>query len=305
MIQALRWGRSAYETELGLQEEAMALRRLGVELGFSVEPVPDVSTVVVLVVTSGVRVDEALLERAPELRLVVTTTSGTDHIDVSAARKRGVLVARCPLARRDAVVDTSLAMAFSLLRRLPSLQRCAEAGEWARGALPALAPVRVKGRKVGIVGAGVIGAEAIRVWRALGAEVRFSDPAVEGGVEVEELCQWAEVLSLHCALGSQSKGLLNEQRIGLLRPGAVVINTARGDCVDLEALFAATHLGGIGLDVFAQEPPQSLGDWAGREQVLLTPHAAGYHPALSREVCSEVVAAVDAFLRGRNLPAAV
>ena len=89
VIQALRWGRSAYETELGLQEEALALRRLGVELGFSVEPVPDVSTVVVLVVTSGVRVDEALLERAPELRLVVTTTSGTDHIDVSAARKRG------------------------------------------------------------------------------------------------------------------------------------------------------------------------------------------------------------------------
>ena len=305
MIQALRWGRSAYETDSGLQQEASSLERLGVELRFSVQEVPDTSGVELLIVTSGVRVDKALMERSPALRLVVTTTSGIDHIDTESARSQGIVVARCPMARRDAVVDTSLAMGFSLIRRLPSLQRAAESGKWARAQLPQLAPLRLRGRRIGIVGAGVIGSEAIERWRAIGAEVRFTDPNIVGGETMDDLCVWAEVLSLHCALEPGSRHVLDARRIGLLQEGAVVINTARGDCVDLEALFSASHLGGIGLDVFAQEPPQELGAWANREQVLLTPHAAGFHPEMSAEVCGEVVAAVESFLKGRPLPATV
>ena len=305
VIQALRWGRSAYETESALHEEGSALLGLGVELQFSTDAEPDLDGVEILVVNSGVAVDRALLSRAKDLRLVVTTTSGTDHLDVSFARERNVTLARCPLARRDAVVDTSLAMGLSLLRHLPSLQRRAESGQWARGELPRLAPRRIRERKVGIVGAGVIGSEAIRRWRALGAEVQFTDPVVPGGVAIDDLCEWSEVLSFHCALSPSSRQILDARRIGLLRPGTVVINTARGDCVDLSALFNATHLGGIGLDVFPEEPPPELEDWARREQVVLSPHAAGFHPDMSADVCREVTAAVEAFLKGHPLPAPV
>ncbi|MEC7241606.1 MAG: 2-hydroxyacid dehydrogenase [Myxococcota bacterium] len=301
----MRWGRSAYETDSGLRAEADSLRKLGVELQFSTDSEPQMKGVEILVVTSGVRVDEELLHRSDSLRLVVTTTSGTDHLDVEAARRRGVTLARCPMARRDAVVDTSLAMGLALLRRLPSLQRRAESGHWARGNLPQLGPQRIRGRKVGIVGAGVIGSAAIQSWRGLGAEVRFSDPRISGGRPIDELCAWAEVLSLHCSLGPESRQLIDAERLELLAPGAIVINTARGDCVDLAALFQASHLGGIGLDVFAQEPPLELGEWANREQVILTPHAAGFHPEMSAEVCREVRSTVDAFLRGRTLPAPV
>ena len=305
VIQALRWGQSAYETDSDLRDEADALRGLGVELQFSTDLEPNMKGIEVLVVTSGVRVDESLFDRSDSLRLVVTTTSGIDHLDVEIARARGVALARCPIARRDAVVDTSLAMGLALIRRLPSLQRRAESGHWARGELPQLGPLRIRGRKVGIVGAGVIGAEAIRCWGTLGAEVRYSDPVVQGGTSIDELCAWAEIVSLHCSLGPESRQILNARRIGLLAPGAIVINTARGACVDLKALFNSSHLGGIGLDVFAQEPPLELGEWANHEQVILTPHAAGFHPEMSSEVCREVASTVAAFLQGRPLPAPV
>ena len=305
MIQGLRWGMSAYETEEDLAREVGVLETLGVSLSRSVAERPDFRDVEILVVNSGVCVDRQVLDSARSLRLIVTTTSGSDHIDVESAKARGVAVGRCPMARRDAVVDTSMAMGLALLRRIPVLQHSAQEGRWVRDALPVLAPTRVREMKVGLVGVGVIGTQAMLRWKALGAEVRFHDPSRTGSVHCDELCEWSDLLSLHCSLSESSRHLLNSDRIRLLRPGAIVVNTARGDCIDLEALFQARHLGGIGLDVFAEEPPQELGDWASRDNVLLTPHAAGFHPNMAKEVCSEVAEAVSAFLAGEPLPASL
>jgi phosphoglycerate dehydrogenase-like enzyme len=303
LVQALRWGQSAYESAEDIAREQAAFLALGVELKTSTELRPELGSVVILVVNSGVLVDEALMARAPSLRLVLTTTSGSDHIDLQAARARGIAVGRCPLARRDAVVDTSLAMGLSLTRQLPSLNDRARAGVWARGELPGRAPLCISGLRVGIVGAGVIGQLAILKWRALGAKVQFHDPKVEGGVGLNAMLSQSELVSLHCSLTTESRGLMNAERLALMAPGSVLINTARGACVDLNDLSCATHLGGVGLDVFEVEPPDDLAALATRDNVLLSPHAAGFHPKMSEVVCRELVSSLQAWQRGEPLPA--
>ena len=299
MTRLLRWGRSAYETEASLELEQRALSELGVVMLRHEGQGPSLDEVEVLVVTSGVCVDESVLDSARALRLVVTTTSGHDHVDVGAARARDILVARCPRARADAVVDTSVGMGLALLRDLPDLHRQAVAGIWARGELPARGPGTVRGMGVGIVGLGVIGSRAAKVWEALGAEVVVCDPARPATVSFEELVASSDLITLHCSLYESSRHLVDADALAAMAEGSILINTARGGCVDMEALMDTTHLGGIALDVFPREPWPRLAELAGRPRVLLTPHAAGYHRALGMAVAGELTQAVAAYLEGR------
>ena len=302
-MRALRWGRSAYETDEALAAEERGLAELGVQLVRHEGPTPPVDDVEVLVVTSKVAVDAELVGRAPALRLVVTTTSGYEHPDLDALRAAEVVAARCPMARRDAVVDTSLALGLSLLRGLPGLQREAERGTWARSQLPARAPGLVNQLDVGLIGHGVIGRAAAHAWRSLGAKVRWYDPALSGSLELHELVGMSRLVSLHCGHTASSERLVDAELLGAMRPGTLLVNTARGPCVDLDALVAADHLGGVGLDVFPVEPPEQLAQLAARPNTILLPHAAGYHPGLGQAVADEVVATVGAFLDARALPA--
>ncbi|MCB9761913.1 MAG: hydroxyacid dehydrogenase [Alphaproteobacteria bacterium] len=302
MTTLLRWGRSAYETDAALAEERRLLAALGVPVLHFQGADPPLDGVTVMAVTSKVQVTEALLSRAPDLKLVVTTTSGHEHIDVQAAQARGVAVARCPLARRDAVVDTAVGMALSFLRDLPGLQARARAGVWARGELPARAPRRARDVTVGVVGLGVIGRRAAEVWAALGAQVLACDPAVPGTLPLAELLPRADVLTLHCALTASSSALIHRGNLHRLKPGVILINTARGGCLDLPALLHAPRIGGLGLDVFPQEPWPELAALAARDDVLITPHAAGYHPGLGEAVAAELADTVACFLAGRPLP---
>ena len=208
VTRVLRWGRSAYETDAQLEAERAGLASLGCEVAHHVGPRPPMAGVRVLVVTSKVRVDDAVLS-TPGLALALTTTSGYDHLDRAAAEARGVRLARCPLARRDAVVDTSMAMALSLLRGLPGLHRRAEQGAWARGELPARRMRLVRGLDVGVIGYGVIGHRATEAWRNLGARVRWHDPAVAGSLPLADLMAMSEVVTLHCSLTEGSRRVIN------------------------------------------------------------------------------------------------
>jgi len=304
-VRALRWGRSAYETDEALDLEEAGLAALGVPLVRHEGPDPPLHGVGVLVVTSKVEVRAEVVAAAPDLELVVTTTSGYEHLDLDTLQSAGVRAARCPIARRDAVVDTSLALALSLLRGLPGLHREAERGVWARGQLPSRAPGLVSGLDVGLVGLGVIGRAAAHAWRSLGAKVRWHDPALAGSLDLEELVGASRVVSLHCGHTDSSDGLVDATLCRAMRPGTLLVNTARGGCVVLDDVLEADHLGGLGLDVFDLEPPERLAEIAARPNTVLLPHAAGYHPGLGRAVADEVVATVEAFLDGRALPAAL
>ena len=299
----LRWGRSAYETPESIATEERLLAALGVELRPNhLGPEAPVEEVEILALTSKVRVTAELLERAPKLKLVVTTTSGHEHIDAAACAARGVRVARCPLARRDAVVDTSLALGLSLLRAMPTLQERAEEGIWARGELPSLSMRLARGLPVGVVGHGVIGARAAQVWRALGAQVWVSDPKMKRSPSILELAENCPLITLHCDLNPSSARLVDARVLEAMQPGAILLNTARGGLVDTDALMEVDHLGGVGLDVFPEEPFPRIQELARRPRTLLLPHAAGYHEELGLSVARELAATVGAFLAGKALP---
>lgn len=310
MRTVLRWGRSAYETDADLALERAAAERLG--LAFRTHPetpeAPDLAGVDALVVTSRVRVTAEVLARFPG-SLVLTTTSGWDHVDVRAALARGVAVGRCPEARRDAVVEQALFSALALLRRQPALDGHARSGRWARAELPALDPLAVRGAEVLVVGQGVIGRRASAVWSALGARVLAVDPAGVApeaeAVPLEEGLARAAVVGLHCALVPATRGLLGPARLARLRPDAVLVNTARGPLVDVAAAVARVREGrlrGFATDVFPEEPWSGLAAAAAVPGVLVTPHSAGFTRDLGARVAAEVDAALGAWVRGDPPP---
>lgn len=298
----IRWGRSAYEREEDLLFEVDELAKLDVEMRLCPNQVEDFGDCEILVVHSKKQVTGEVMDRAPQLKLVLTTTSGHDHIDKVAASTRGITVARSPLARRDAVIDTTLGMALSLLRDLPYFHRESATGEWARAKLPQR-PIRlVKDLTIGLVGYGVIGQQAEQVWASLGAHVLHTDPASSQSLPLPELASKCDILSLHCALNESTHRCINQDILRLMPDNAILLNTARGPCVDIDALLNTTHLGGVGLDVFPEEPYPRLAELANQPNYWVAPHAAGYHQDLGRAITTEVVATIRAWREHRPLP---
>jgi phosphoglycerate dehydrogenase-like enzyme len=292
---------SEYVLPEHLERERRELAPLGVSVELSESRRPGLAGATILVVDSKLRVDAPLLESADRLRLIVTTTSGHDHIDLDEARRRGIRVARCPLARREPVVATSIAMALGFGRDLRWLHDEARAGRWARKSLPVRHLTIPSDLTVGVVGHGVIGAHAVRCWQGLGARVLISDPGQPEHVPPLELARRSQIVTLHCSLTPTSKRLVSRDFVAALSPGAIVINTARGECVDLGALLEADHLAGIGLDVFTEEPWPELQSLAARPNVVVTPHAAGYYDGLGSAVGNEVVATIRSWLAEGSL----
>ena len=305
-LHIVRWGRSAYETEADL-----ALERTGIEaLGhrWSVHTAEHAPTELghVLVVPSHRKVTARVVDRFADGggQLIQTTTSGYDHVDVACARQRGVVVARLPQARRDAVVEYALAAGTYLMRRTDALRAEASRGRWARGDLPTLSPRGLAGRTVGLVGLGVIGQKMARVLHALDATVLGFDPAGVPAPAIPaslESVLGADLVSVHCSLTPSSRGLLDAARLALMRPHAVLVHTARGATVDPDAAIAmvkAGHLRGAALDVFPSEP-RPLEDHPG---LLLTPHSAGYTDDLGERVARGVVAQITGWSGGQPMP---
>ncbi len=297
-----RWGRSAYETDADLDRERADAVTLGFAWAHGLTPAP----AEVWVVTSGVRVDAARLA-AHRPRLVLTTTSGFDHIDLAAAAALDVTVARCPLARRDAVVEQAVAQVMGLMRCFPALDAAARQGRWARAELPGLAPRLVRGARVLVVGCGVIGARVGEVFTALGAEVWGCDPrgVPEGlrAVTLDEALPEVDAVTLHCSLSATSEGLLDAARIDRLRPHAVLVNTARGRVLDVSAAVERVRCGrlrGLAVDVFPEEPWPDLA--VGVPGVWFTPHSAGASHDLGARVAAEVQSALSAWQAGAPVP---
>jgi D-3-phosphoglycerate dehydrogenase / 2-oxoglutarate reductase len=294
-MKVLRWGWSEYESpELpGLPAGVEVVARAG-----EAAPLEEAD---VLVVPSTVRVDAAATERLRRCKLVVTTTSGFDQIDLPTLRRAKIRCARLPLARRDAVVETTLGMIFSLTRHLGRFQEAARAGRWERARLADYGATLVG--TVGVVGVGVIGSRVAELFGMLGAPVLRCDPILADGVSLQRLLNDSAVVTLHCELTPSNRGMVGRAEIRAMPRGAVLVNTARGALLDVDAAIEAVddgHLAGLGLDVFPEEPTD-LSRYAG-PRVLVTPHAAGWHPGLGAKIAEGVVEAVRALLEGRDVP---
>ncbi len=301
----LRWGQSAHETDADLAGEAEAAARVGAT--WSCHPhrdPPALRDVWAVVVNSGVRVTATEL-RDLAGRFLLTTTSGFDHIDLEAARACGVTVARCPEARGAAVAEFTLGATISAIRRLDDVWGPAAEGRWARGELPAIGPCTLDGARVVVVGAaGVIGARVRRLFEAFGATVLPVDPRLPAGLDLDEVLGDADVVSLHCDLNPSTRALFDADRLARLSPRTILLNTARGESLDVAAAVGAVadgRLGALICDVFPTEPYPALSA-ATHPRIRFSPHGAGYTRALGGRVAIEVGRALDAWATGREVP---
>jgi len=223
--------------------------------------------------------DGAVFSQLPSLRVVARVGVGYDRIDVEAARRNGVDVWIARGSSEVSVAEHTMALILSLLRRTPTYDRMVREGRWDRvtGLGSDLA-----GRTVGLVGLGTIGSHVRRRLEAFDARVLVTDPALtldrEAGVVVlDELLEASSIVSVHVPLTRETHGLIGAQEIAKMRPGSYLVNTARGNVVDEDAVIAALesgHLAGAAIDVFRGEPKV---DPRLRRQtnVVLTPHVAG------------------------------
>jgi phosphoglycerate dehydrogenase-like enzyme len=234
--------------------------------------------------------DEQFLTISPQLRLVAKYTIGVDDVDVDAASALGVLVTHCPTeANWGGVAEGTLALLLTVLKRVRERDRYVKAGGWRDppiyGTYLGKREDGHPGITIGIVGLGRAGsrvAELLRPWRA---RVLAADPYVEHGkfarygverTDLDALLRESDVVTLHCNLTAETRGLLDRRRLALLKSTAVLINTARGAVVDLEALCDALEAGtlaGAALDVLAEEPaPRNARILNFGDRVLLSPH---------------------------------
>jgi D-3-phosphoglycerate dehydrogenase len=227
--------------------------------------------VVGLLVSPDAPVRAADIARAPDLEVIATASVGTDHVDLDAAAQRGVAVVNVPDYCIEEVSDHALAMLVALRRGLIAGDRSVQAGRWDWAAVGVLG--RLQETRLGIVGMGRIGRRLGEKATALGMEVRHHDPFVPGSVELDELLAWADAVSLHMPLTDETRGLIDARRLGLMRPGTILVNTGRGLTVDREALKAATHVRAA-FDTVWERPPRT--DLVGLDHLTMTPYVAWY-----------------------------
>ena len=225
-------------------------------------------------------IDRAVLGCAPSLRVVASYGAGTDTIDRNALDERGIALVTAAGANAEAVADHVFALLLAVRHRIVEGDATVRSGGWDDRTEASLLGGDVHGTTIGIVGLGAIGSAVARRARGFGMRVLATPRGrAETGVErlpLEELLPLADALTLHCPLTDATRGLIGARELALLRPGAVLVNTARGAVVDEAALVAALvegRLAGAGLDVFAREPhvPATL---RALSNVVLTPHVA-------------------------------
>jgi D-3-phosphoglycerate dehydrogenase len=236
-----------------------------------------------LIVRSAVQADDALMAAGAKLRVIGRAGVGVDNIDAEAATRRGIVVMNTPGANAVAVAELALCQMLALARKLPQANSTMHAGKWEKKNLQG---TELRGKTLGILGLGRIGLEVARRARGFGMEVIGSDPFVSAAVarensiklvELEELFSTADYLTLHVGLTPQTAGIINAKNIALMKKGVRIINCARGELIEDDALVAALKLGqvaGAALDVFVSEPAKET-PYHGLENVILTPHIAG------------------------------
>jgi D-3-phosphoglycerate dehydrogenase / 2-oxoglutarate reductase len=269
---------------------------------------------VVAVVTWGVPVGEAQLARLPNLRLLMTPSVGFDHLDVEAARRRGVWATSAQDYCVEEMADSTMALLLALLRGIVFLDRDVRAGGWSERA--AGSPRRLSATRLGVVGAGRIGRAVIGRATGLGLEVWATDPhvpdqaiAATGALPapLDELLATCDAVTLHVPLTDETAGLVGAPELARMPRGSYLVNTARGELVDTEALLRALrdgHLAGAALDVLPVEPPSERHPAPRAPNLIVTPHSAYHSVEAEEELVRRIAAAIGAAVEGRE-PAGV
>jgi D-3-phosphoglycerate dehydrogenase len=280
----------------------------------SVEKIARADGFDIIINTRGV-VDwrETELRALPSLKMIATCSIGTDMIDLDTARELNIVVSNQPGRTAPVVAEHMLGLMFTVAKRAAFQTREIAENRWTRRM-----NLTVRGKVLGIVGTGNIGAEMAALGNAVGMEVIAwtFNPSPERAerlgvrfVELQELLEGADYVSIHTALSDATRGLIGRMELQAMKPDAVILNGARGAVLDLDALaeiLASGHLGGAGIDVFEEEPFVADHPIKQCEQVVFTPHAADQTPEGAELLNEGAVDNVLAFLAGepRNNAAA-
>lgn len=248
-----------------------------------------------------------LLRCLPKLRMIATCGIGTDAIDLDAARELSIVVCNIPAQTAPIVAEHALALMLATARRMAFHTDALKNGRWVFKD-----SVFLRGKTLGIVGAGPIGVETARLAAAIGMSVVAWSfhPSEERSrqlgipfVPLDELLASSDVVSIHVKLTEQSRRLIGKRELAMMKPGALLINTARGAIVDTAALVDALRegrLGGAGIDCFDEEPLPPHSPLLKCEQVVLTPHNADQTPEGTEILNGRAVDNVVAFLEGKR-----
>jgi D-3-phosphoglycerate dehydrogenase len=273
----------------------------------------ELATAVGLLVRSQTKVTAEVLAAAPHLKVIGRAGVGVDNIDVEEATRRGIVVVNSPEGNTIAAAEHSIALLLALSRNIPQANASMKAGEWKRSKFTG---VEVNQKTLGVIGLGKIGLEVVRRARGLGMQVIGHDPFVTAEraermgirlVELPELFQTADYITVHAPLNANTRGLIGKQYLDMVKPGVRIINCARGGIVDEAALAEAVQSGkvaGAALDVFDSEPPKDSAV-IGLDKVIATPHLGASTAEAQIKVAVDVAEQIVEVLHGRSARSAV
>ncbi|MGG1514190.1 D-2-hydroxyacid dehydrogenase [Paenibacillus oryzisoli] len=265
-----------------------------------------------IVLTNKTPISADTIRALPALKYIGVLATGYNIVDTAAARERGIIVTNVPAYSTHSVAQTVLALMLEFANRVGAHSTSVLQGDWANSVdfCYTVAPLmELAGKTIGLVGLGQIGKQTAAVCTALGMNVLAvgsgrSVPAPVAGVEwttLEALLQRSDVVSLHCPLTPATQGLINRERLALMKPGALLINTARGGLLDEAAVAAALNegrLAGAGLDVLSVEPPSPDNPLLHARGVIITPHIAWATKEARTRLMAIAADNVRAFLAG-------
>jgi D-3-phosphoglycerate dehydrogenase len=276
-------------TERGADDEAELIRRLqGADGAINIR--------------AHAKFTDAVLAACPNLRIISIWGTGTDNVDLAACEKRGVTVKSTPGVNANAVAEHSVALMLAVMRRVASMDADLRGGKWAKAPL-----AQLEGKTVGIVGFGAIGRRVAKLVSAFDAKVLAFTRTPDNGrvaaagataVSIETLMRESDVVSLHLRLDRTTTGFIGRERLAMMKPSAILVNTARGALVEKTALLDALGRGtiaGAGLDVFHEEPIPPSDAILSLPNVVLTPHVAGNTPEVIAAGLEMAVRNIEAF----------
>ena len=267
-----------------------------------------------VVISNKVPLSSETIARLPNLKLIAIAATGYNHVDLDACRERGIAVCNIRHYGDHTVAEHAFMLMMALMKNLPAYQRDVAAGVWSqsRQFCHFGAPIReVRGAVLAIVGSGGIGGRLAEMARAFGMEVVFAErkgagEAREGRMPCAEALERADVVSLHCPLTDETRGMIAQPELMAMKPGAILINTARGGLVDEADLVAALkygQLGGAGFDVLSSEPPSPDNPLlkVRLPNLIVTPHVGWASGEAMSRLAAQLVANIEAFARGEKV----
>jgi glycerate dehydrogenase len=261
-------------------------------------------------ISNKVQLNAATLKACPQLKLILIAATGTNNVDLAAARAQGITVCNCQGYGTPSVAQHTLMLLLALATRLPDYQKAIADGQWQQSKQFCLLDfpiVELEGKTLGLLGHGELGSAVARLAEAFGMRVLLGQlpgrPARADRLALDELLPQVDALTLHCPLNDDTRHMIGARELALLKPDAFVVNTARGGLIDEQALANALrrgHLGGAATDVLSVEPPVNGNPLLAADipRLIITPHSAWGSREARQRIVGQLADNAEGFFAG-------